>query len=345
LEVRRHFYRILLDEEELVVKPHKDASPTRAGYENVVLGRGATWRADRAWTLADGTMDQERQVDIAARSLPDLETIRKFVVVAEELHFGRAADRLGITQPPLSRAIGRLERRLGVPLLVRTSRSVALTPAGAVLLDEARGLLTGLDTAVRRTLRAARDCPTLVIAAKPGSGTGLLRDIVTAYRRQEPQVEVDFTFTHDAAAAVRGARADVALLCMTEDVAGLRSQIVGWELPVALVPASHPFAGRATVRLTDLERDPTYRARCPETSFDEIIDLVALRRLIVMVGEGAADRLGSGVVAVPVSDCDGTVVTLAWKDDAQPLVIGLVATARALAASRAAAAAPERALA
>ena len=78
-----------------------------------------------------------------------------FTAVAEELHFGRAAERLGITQPPLSRAVARLERRMGVRLLERTSHSVALTPAGLVFLDECHRLLQALDDAVRRARQAA----------------------------------------------------------------------------------------------------------------------------------------------------------------------------------------------
>jgi DNA-binding transcriptional LysR family regulator len=77
--------------------------------------------------------------------------------VAEELHFGRAADRLGIAQPPLSRAISQLERQLGVKLLERTKRKVMLTAAGDVLLSEARTILGALGAAQRHTRRAAAD--------------------------------------------------------------------------------------------------------------------------------------------------------------------------------------------
>ena len=93
--------------------------------------------------------------------------LRYFVAVAEELHFGRAAQRLGIAQPPLSRAIQQLERRLGAALLDRTSRAVTLTEAGSVLLAEGRAALDAVDAAERRTRRAApfRDRP-----SRPGPG-------------------------------------------------------------------------------------------------------------------------------------------------------------------------------
>ena len=271
----------------------------------------------------------------------EVRELEYFTAVAEELHFGRAADRLGITQPPLSRAIVRLERRLGVRLFTRTSRSVALTAAGAVLLAEARGLLSGLDTAARRAQRAGRSAR-LVVAAKPGSGTGLLRDVVDAYLRQQPGVAVEFVFAQDAAAAVRDGRADVALLCRTEDLAGLRTLNVGWEFPVALLPSAHALAGKATVPLADLECDPVYSALCPEAALDEVVDLVALGRLVVIAGESAVGRLGAGVVAVPVADGEGTVLALAWDRDAAPPVDGFVAAARTVVAGRAAARVPTR---
>ncbi len=107
-----------------------------------------------------------------------------FTAVAEELHFGRAAARLGMAQPPLSRAIQQLERRLGVTLLERSSRRVALTEAGAVLLRESRRVLDAASAAARRTRRAGRAEPQLVLAVKPGGDGGLLPAILDAYQAE-----------------------------------------------------------------------------------------------------------------------------------------------------------------
>ncbi len=94
--------------------------------------------------------------------------LRYFVAVAEELHFGRAARRLAIAQPPLSRAVGRLERRLGVQLLERTSHGAVLTAAGVVLLAESRAALDAVDAAERRTRRAGASggCARVVLVTK-----------------------------------------------------------------------------------------------------------------------------------------------------------------------------------
>jgi DNA-binding transcriptional LysR family regulator len=96
--------------------------------------------------------------------------LRYFITLAEELHFGRAAERLGMAQPPLSRSIRQLERRLGVTLFERTSRAVRLTPAGAVLLAEGRSALDALAAAARRAQRAGQDEPRLVLAMKASAG-------------------------------------------------------------------------------------------------------------------------------------------------------------------------------
>src|SRR3954451_18708853 len=93
----------------------------------------------------------------------DLEVrqLRYFVAVAEELHFGRAAERLGMAQPPLSRAIREMERQLGVRLLERTTRQVALTPAGEVMLRDARTALDAVAAAARRARHAGLSAPAL----------------------------------------------------------------------------------------------------------------------------------------------------------------------------------------
>jgi DNA-binding transcriptional LysR family regulator len=106
--------------------------------------------------------------------------LRYFVTVAEELHFGRAAERLGIAQPPLSRAIQQLERRLGVTLLERTNRNVALTAAGSVLLREGRAALDAVEAADRRTRRAAHVEPSLVLVTKAAASGELLQKLLDA---------------------------------------------------------------------------------------------------------------------------------------------------------------------
>ncbi len=92
-----------------------------------------------------------------------------FVAVAEERHFGKAAARLGIAQPPLSRAIKQLERRLGVELFTRTSRGVDRTEAGDVLFDEARSILEAIEAATQRTRRAGQKGQTLANARPEAS--------------------------------------------------------------------------------------------------------------------------------------------------------------------------------
>ncbi|MFI6401742.1 LysR family transcriptional regulator [Streptomyces sp. NPDC050548] len=254
-----------------------------------------------------------------------------FVAVAEELHFGRAAERLGIAQPPLSRAISRLERRMGVRLLERTSRRVALTDAGAVFLDESRRLLDSLDAAVRRTRRVPQP-GRLVMAVRPGTASGLIAELL----RSSEVGGHDIVFTHDRPAALRDGRADIALLCVgSDDLTGLRTADLAEEAPFALVPRDHPLTRRPAVTVAELGRDPHYARECPPVGLDEIIDRVALGRLVTVVGSGAAERISPEVTAVPVSDLPPTRLALAWPEGAsRPAVAAFVRTARAAEARR-----------
>ena len=255
-----------------------------------------------------------------------------FVAVAEELHFGRAAERLGMAQPPLSRAISRLERRMGVRLLERTSRRVALTDAGAVFLDESRQLLDSLDAAVRRAQRAPQP-GRLVMAVRPGTASGLVADLV----RSAEVGSHDVVFTHDRPAALRDGTADVALLCIgTDDLTGLRTADLTEEAPYALLPRDHPLARRGVVTVAELGRDAHFDPECPTVGLDEIVDRVVLGRLVTVVGSGAVERIPSEVAAVPVSDLLPTRLALAWPEGAsRPAVTAFVRAARAAAARRA----------
>src|SRR6478736_4703566 len=169
--------------------------------------------------------------------------LRYFVAVAEELHFGRAAQRLGIAQPPLSRAIRQLERRLGVELLERTSRSVTLTEAGSVLLREGRAALDAVEAAERRTRRAALSAighPGLVLVTKAGASSELLSKLLDAYAAEPGAVTVDVLLCGPAEQErlLRNGRADVALLHLPFDsTAGFDTEELSTESQVAILPA------------------------------------------------------------------------------------------------------------
>ena len=182
-----------------------------------------------------------------------------FLAVADELHFGRAAARLGIAQPSLSKAIRNLERRLGTGLLERSSRTVALTPAGEVLASEARHALDAVSAAARRTRRAGTQERFLVLAMKPGGDAGLLPGILAAYNRDPAALPVEVTFEPGRARLLRDGRADVAFLYSHDDPRGLDTEPLLSEPPMAVLPASHPLAGRAGLRMAELRGESLHR--------------------------------------------------------------------------------------
>lgn len=237
-----------------------------------------------------------------------------FVAVAEELHFGRAADRLGIAQPALSRAIGKLERRIGVQLFERTSRRVGLTAAGAVLLAESRKALTAVDAAVLQAQRTGHP-HRLVLAAMPGTWSGLQANVLRAYRRQPGAADVEVVFIRNQLDFVRNGSADLALTCGHDGLDGLSFTEIADERTVALVPRDHPLAGKSAVTTADIARDGLFQAHLPDVTLDDCLDKVAMGELIIMVAASATDRMGSAVVAVPVVDAPPTSLVLAWRPE------------------------------
>jgi len=183
----------------------------------------------------------------------ELRTLRYFVAVAEELHFGRAATRLHMSQPPLSRAIKQLEADVGALLFVRSPAGVTLTPVGTVLLDEARALLDHADR-VRVRVSAAAGVTTITVGIL-GDGTdpGVSR-LAAAYRRRHPGIEIrvrDADLT-DPTCGLRTGLVDVALTRAPFDetaltVRALRSDPVG-----VVLRADDPLARRDALRLAEL---------------------------------------------------------------------------------------------
>jgi DNA-binding transcriptional LysR family regulator len=228
---------------------------------------------------------------------------------------------------------------MGVRLLERSSRRVALTAAGAVFLADSRRLLDSLDAAVRRAQREQQP-GRLVIAVRPGAASALIAGMV----RSSEAGSHEIVFTRDGPAALRDGRADVCLLCLgTDDLTGLRTAGLTEEAPFALVPCGHPLARRPAVTVAELGQDANFAAQCPPLGLDEIVDRVALGRLVTVVGSGAATRISPEVTAVPVSDLPPTHLALAWPEEASsPAIAAFVRSARAIQAQHAAGASDGR---
>lgn len=186
--------------------------------------------------------------------------IRSFVTLAEELHFGRAAKRLNMTQPPLSRQIQLLERELGVRLLERTSHSVALSAAGRAFLPEARAVLAASENAARVARRAAqaRGGGALAVGFIGASTYAFLPRMVSRARSELPEVALTLKEMTGAAQveALALGRIDVGLVRpLPEPFAGLASCVMREDLALAL-PHEHPLAARRRPALRDLEGEP-----------------------------------------------------------------------------------------
>ena len=274
-----------------------------------------------------------------------------FVAVAEELHFGRAAQRLGIAQPPLSRAIRQLERRLGVELLERTSRSVTLTEAGSVLLREGRAALDAVEAAERRTRRAALAAtghPGLVLVTKAGASDELLAKLLDAYAAEPGAVTVDVLLCGPAEQErlLRDGRADVALLHLPFDsTAGFDTEELYTEGQVVVLPAGHPLASRPHVLTADVaalpglplprwpRRDGTYAdgpgAQVRDSA--QVFQLIALGRASAVLPESCRAQLRGDLAAVPVLDAPPVTTVIAWPPHSRSLAVaGLVRAATRL---------------
>ena len=298
------------------------------------------------WVIRPGVGSSRRY-----RGCMETRELRYFVAVAEELHFGRAARRLGIAQPPLSRAIRQLERRLEVKLFERTSRAVTLTEAGSVLLREGRAALDAVDAADRRTRRAALAAagqPGLVLVAKAGASSELLAKLLDAYAAEPGAVSVDVLLcgVAEQERLLRDGRADVALLHRPFDsTAGFDTEELYTEGQVVVLPAGHPLTTRAQVRFDDvsalaglpLPRWPGPGGTYPDGPGPQVRDnaqlyqLIALGRACAVLPESCRAHLRHDLAAVPVPDAPTVTTVIAWPPHSRSLAVaGLVRAATRL---------------
>ncbi|MET0493786.1 MAG: LysR family transcriptional regulator [Actinoplanes sp.] len=277
--------------------------------------------------------------------MSELETrqLRYFVAVAEELHFGRAAERLAMAQPPLSRAIADLERQLGVRLLTRTTRQVALTPAGETLLADARVALDAVAAAQRRARHAGQPVPVLRLALKADYDAGLLPKILEAY--DVLPVELILGGHGEQVPALRDGRADVAMLPTPFDDRGLDTEPLITGPRVVALAAADPLAARTTVRLSDLagrslpdgtpaekgSMGPPPAVRRRTLDLAQIFNLVEVGTIVWFLPEWVAQRHPRpGIAYRPVEGLTPVTLTVAWPAPSRsPEVAAFVRTALA----------------
>ena len=236
----------------------------------------------------------------------DLRKLRYFVAVAEELHFGRAAERLHIAQPVLSRQIRSLEDELGAEVFDRGRRGTLLTPAGKQLLEDAVPLLASAQALVRRVKSSAQGTQSLTIGFMPGI---TVTPAMIAFAALHPDVKVRLLRTtwEDQVAVLLDGRADVGIVRLPVDRQGLEVRPLFQEPRVVMVPVGHRLADRRSVTVEDLAaehllQDPD---AVPEWR-DVALELQSGERPEVPVIHQVEEKLelvaaGAGICVLPLS--------------------------------------------
>jgi DNA-binding transcriptional LysR family regulator len=300
----------------------------------------------------------------------ELRVLRYFVALAEELHFGRAARRLGMTQPPLSQAIAGLEGELGVRLLERTRRRVALTHAGATFLEEARATLARAGQAVELARRAQRgEVGRLAVGYLAATAYTLLPLVLRDFMRGFPGVRLELrelTLPQQVGALLKG-DIEVGLLRPPVAEAELAAETILAEPFVLALPARHPLTALRRVPARRLAGEPFIMfPRQPGLVFHDLVMGFCLRNGftprvaqeanqthtvvgLVSAGIGVAlvpastQRIGlAGVAYRPLRErTPESRTAVAWRrDNASPVLAAFRDVARRVAAAAAEVRAP-----
>lgn len=296
----------------------------------------------------------------------ELRRLRYFVAVAEELHFGRAAERLGMCQPPLSQQIRKLEEEVGARLLRRGRgrRRVQLTEAGETLLAEARRILAHVDQTIQSAQRAGRgEVGTLQVGFIGSASCNVLPGILKTFRARFPGVTLALHEqpTEEQVHALRAGRIDVGLLRPPVPDASIRTELIFRERLVLALPTSHPLAGRRRVTLRALagELFVLLPRRLGPSLYDQIVltcrragfsprvgqEAVEMHTIVSLVAAGMGVALlpasfrnvrRHGVVYVEPREPTAQVETaLAWRrDDPSPVLARFVEVVRELTSLR-----------
>ena len=250
----------------------------------------------------------------------ELRQIRCFVAVAEELHFGRAARRLSISQPPLSRTIQQLESELGAKLLERTRRRVEPTPAGVAFLSRCRQILTQVEGSAREAREVAQGrIGTLSVSFVGSAMYSILPRVLRAMRTRFPGVGIELheMATDAQVAALLDRRTQVAFVRPGIVHPQLRSVVLLREPLLLALPAGHPLAERKVVPLESLSEDPfiLFPRQTRGSLGNRVLDLCAESGFAPRVVQEALEmQTALGLVAggLGVAMVPGGVRRLSW---------------------------------
>lgn len=286
-----------------------------------------------------------------------LRHLRYFVAVAEELHFGRAAERIGVAQPALSQQVRRLEGLVGTELLARSTRSVALTPAGEALLPHARQAIAEADRAVAAAGRAARgEIGHITVGFIETAAVSLVPAAVRSFRGRHPGVDLTLReLPVDAQlAGLRTGSLDLAIVRGPLAANDLEVEPVADYRLLAAVPATHRFAGAGAIAVRELAEEPLvvlsreavpglydqviallttprHSARIAQevNSIPALLGLVAAGLGIAVMPDAVRSLSREGVRFVALEGGENSVLLAARRPEASPLVTAFCDAARA----------------
>lgn len=282
----------------------------------------------------------------------DTRLLRYFVAVAEERHFGRAAERLNMAQPPLSQQIKQFEQSLGFKLLERTTRRVDLTPAGELVLTRGRRILQDMDELAVSAARVAAGAEGVLRIGFSGSATyRLMPYIIREAHARMPGLDLVVQgemLTPEMELALDEHRIDLAILRPPVRSSGVRLRFLERDELVAIVPADSPWAQRGVIDLADLADEPfvcyppgsavssLFQRACQEAGFlPEIVQVASeTSTLMSLVAAGVGSALlpgstrqfaASDLVFRPLARPVQVDLALAWCPDREtPLVRNFV---------------------
>jgi DNA-binding transcriptional LysR family regulator len=291
----------------------------------------------------------------------ELRHLRYFVVVAEELHFRRAAERLHMSQPPLSQQIRALEEEVGATLLLRNQRKVELTAAGAAFFVRAREILAAVEDAALEARRVQRgEVGRLAVGFVGSAMYSFVPDLLRRFREQYPDIALRLheLGTTEQLRQLENGRLDVGFMRLTMTRPELRVETVLEEQVIAALPEAHPLASRTNLRVEDLEGQPLVlltRSGSPGlraglapaidvlggeevitqevAEMQTVIGLVAAGAGISLVPQSVRALKRQGVTYRPLDDGAPAVrLDMAWRrGDESPVIAAFTAMARAAA--------------